>query len=210
VKHQKRPVLAYHLILSAYGFWLPNDPRGSWSEVVRSPDLHEFGEATKVETHRSVAGRPHDRSKRLAAKKALKYPPVQFTGLQARAVGRGFANYIAKSGVTVWACAVMPDHAHLVIARHDYPIEQVGNLIKGEATRQLRAEKLHPFEAHAKPDGTVPPCFARKWWAVFLFTEERVLATIDYVNRNPIPAGFKSQTAMWKFVLPYPQRHRPV
>lgn len=68
---ERRPVLAYHLILSAYGFWLPNDPRGSWSEVVRSPDLMEYGEATKVDTHRSVAGRPHDRAKRLAAKKAM-------------------------------------------------------------------------------------------------------------------------------------------
>lgn len=24
----------YHLIISGYGFWLPNDPRGSWSEFV--------------------------------------------------------------------------------------------------------------------------------------------------------------------------------
>lgn len=24
----------YHLIMTAYGFWLPNDPRGSWSEFV--------------------------------------------------------------------------------------------------------------------------------------------------------------------------------
>jgi hypothetical protein len=93
--------LAYHLILSAYGFWLPNDPRGSWSFIVRSPDLREFGEATKVDTHRSVARRPHDRAKRLAAKKALTYPPVRFSGLQARAVGKGFANYITRSGVTV-------------------------------------------------------------------------------------------------------------
>jgi REP element-mobilizing transposase RayT len=104
----------------------------------------------------------------------------------------------------------MPDHAHLVIARHSYPIEQIGNLIKGDATRQLRAEKLHPFETHVKPDGTVPPCFARKWWAVFQFTEERILESIDYVNNNPIEAGLRSQTKMWPFLVPYPQRHRPV
>ena len=28
-------VHGYHLILPMYGFWLPNDPRGSWSEYVR-------------------------------------------------------------------------------------------------------------------------------------------------------------------------------
>jgi hypothetical protein len=36
-------VLAYHLIFSMYGFWLPNDPRGSWSEFVASWELFRFG-----------------------------------------------------------------------------------------------------------------------------------------------------------------------
>ena len=53
----ERRVLAYHVIFSTYGFWLPNDPRGSWSTDVRNPDLLTFGEATKVETPRSVAHR---------------------------------------------------------------------------------------------------------------------------------------------------------
>jgi len=29
-------VIAYHAIFSTYGFWLPNDPRGSWSEFKES------------------------------------------------------------------------------------------------------------------------------------------------------------------------------
>lgn len=204
---ENRPILAYHLILSAYGFWLPNDPRGSWSDIVRNPNLREFGEATKVDTHESVAKEPHDRKKRIAAKRALKYPPVIFTGLQARAVARGFGKYVEKSGLTVWACAVMPDHAHLVIARHRYDIETIGNLLKGEATKQLREENRHPFEAHVKKDGTVPPCFARKWWAVFEFSEDRILSAIGYAEQNPPKAGLKSQVGMWPFVMLYPQRY---
>src|SRR5581483_803649 len=121
-------VLGYHLIISAYGFWLPTDPRGSWSWIVRDPKLRVFGEATKVDTHRSVARRPHDRARRLAAKKALDRPAVVFNGVQARAVANGFGNYVEKSGVTVWACAVMPDHAHVVVARHRYDVEVIGNL----------------------------------------------------------------------------------
>jgi len=54
-------VLGYHLILSAYGFWLPNEPRGSWSDFVRSWELALYGQATKVDTRRSVANRPYDR-----------------------------------------------------------------------------------------------------------------------------------------------------
>ena len=36
-------VLAYHAIFTAYGFWLPNDPRGSWSSYVRSWELFLAG-----------------------------------------------------------------------------------------------------------------------------------------------------------------------
>jgi len=84
-------VLAYHLILSCYGFWMPNDPRGSWSDEVRRYELLRFGPATKVNTRRSVAGIEHDFALRAAAKAALKHPPVVLTGKQARAIARGFA-----------------------------------------------------------------------------------------------------------------------
>ena len=73
-------VLGYHIILSAYGFWLPNDPRGSWSDFVASWELFKFGPATKVTGKRSYAHDPHDAATRRAAKAALKYPPVRFNG----------------------------------------------------------------------------------------------------------------------------------
>jgi len=73
-------VLGYHAIFGAYGFWLPNDPRGSWSKFVGCWELARFGKATKMDTRRSVAGAPHDRRLRQEAKRALKYSPVQFTG----------------------------------------------------------------------------------------------------------------------------------
>ena len=46
-------VLAAHVIFTAYGFWLPNDPRGSWSDFVASWELLKFGRATKVTTRAS-------------------------------------------------------------------------------------------------------------------------------------------------------------
>ena len=111
-------ILAYHVIFGAYGFWLPNDPRGSWSEFVGSWELFRYGPATTTSETRSVASRDHDRAQRLQAKEALDRPPVQFTGIQARAIGRGFARYAERSGLDVWACAILPDHVHLVLGRH--------------------------------------------------------------------------------------------
>ena len=40
-------VYASHVIFCAYGFWLPNDPRGSWSDFVGSWELLRFGRATQ-------------------------------------------------------------------------------------------------------------------------------------------------------------------
>src|SRR5437899_6098149 len=52
-------VLASHVIFTTYGFWLPNDPRGSWSDFVAAWELFRAGgPATKTTTRRSVAGAP--------------------------------------------------------------------------------------------------------------------------------------------------------
>jgi hypothetical protein len=126
-------VLGYHVIFGAYGFWLPNDPRGSWSDFVGAWELFRYGPATKTVETFSLAHRTHDQALRLAAKKALKYTPVQFSGIQARAVGRGFTDYVQRSGLIVWACAILPDHAHLVFGRHRLAAEQL--VIQLRATR---------------------------------------------------------------------------
>ncbi len=111
-------ILASHVSVSMYGFWLPNDPRGSLSDFVGAWELFRFGPATKVETRDSVARRPHNYAVRQAAKEALQYPAVHLTGLQARAVARGFAKSATKGKVDLLACAILPEHVHLVIARH--------------------------------------------------------------------------------------------
>ena len=37
-------VIAYHLIWTAYGWWLPNDPRGSTSNRIRQNIITTLGE----------------------------------------------------------------------------------------------------------------------------------------------------------------------
>jgi hypothetical protein len=137
-------VRAYHLILSAYGFWLPNDQRGSWSQFVRSYELAAFGPATRVDTRRSVAGRPFDPAIARQMKQTLAHAPVVFTGEQARAVSAGFADYSRRSGLAIHACAIMPTHTHLVVARHHLPIERTAERLKAAATTQLTPAGRHP------------------------------------------------------------------
>lgn len=73
-------ILAFHSIFSMYGFWLPNDPRGSGSDYIAAWELLRYGPATKTNAKRSVAYVPHDHALRLKAKEALNHPAVQITG----------------------------------------------------------------------------------------------------------------------------------
>ena len=90
-------VYAVHLCWGAYGFWLPNDPRGAGSTEVWEPELQPFGPATFVEDRTKSRGHvPHDRRPRLEAKKHLQHPAVLFDGIQARAIARGFAELLKE------------------------------------------------------------------------------------------------------------------
>ena len=195
-------VLGYHVIFGAYGFWLPNDPRGSWSEFVGAWELFRTGgKATKTTETRSLARDPHDRQKRLAVKRELSRPAVKFTGVQARAVGHGFARYVARSGLPVWACSILPEHVHLVVGLGRSSIEQVVIQLKGAATSALIREQLHPF-AHLAARGKRPPkCWSRGEWSVFLDDPTDILRCIGYVEDNPVKEGKPRQA--WSFVTPY-------
>ncbi len=195
-------VLGYHVIFSAYSFWLPNDPRGSWSDFVGAWDLFRAGgKATTTTARRALHRDPHDRAKRLAAKQALAHPAVRFTGVQARAAARGFGEYVAKAQLPVWACAIMPHHVHMVTGRFRLDVEQVVIQLKAAATRRLIAEDLHPF-AHLAEDGERPPkCWGRGEWSVFLDTPEDISRSIGYVENNPLKGGMPRQS--WSFVTPF-------
>ncbi|MGD1276571.1 MAG: hypothetical protein ABR964_05030 [Tepidisphaeraceae bacterium] len=193
-------ILATHLIFSAYGFWLPNDPRGSWSKFVASWDLLKYGKATTVSADRSLAYKPHDVSLRRRAKSALKYSPVQFTGIQARAIARRFAHAIRERSYVLHACCILPDHVHLVIARHARPANEIVGHLKFAATQRLLKEDLHPFSGTESGE-ELPSPWARGTWQVFLDSPADVRRAIRYMEDNPLKEGKRRQR--WPFVTAY-------
>jgi REP element-mobilizing transposase RayT len=185
--------IAYHVIFGFYGFWLPNDPRGSWSDYVGSLDLLRYGRATKTNLRRSLAADPHDVRRRLAAKRALHHPPVVLTGRQARAVGRGFAEACREGGYVLHACSIVPDHVHLVAGAHARPVGRVVGHMKGRAHQRVLAEDLWP------PDD--PPLWGGAGWRVFLDSAGDVARAVRYVEGNPAKEGLPAQR--WPFVTPF-------
>lgn len=147
-------ILGYHFIFSAYGFWLPNDPRGSWSEVVCQFELLRYGPATKVSTTKSVATAKHDRGLREKAKEALKYPPVCFTGKQAVLIARGFGVAKVQHDYEINALAIVPDHVHLVMRTHDsiQPC-QIAAHLKAKATSELGSHDQHSLAPFSSASG---------------------------------------------------------
>ncbi|HUO10116.1 MAG TPA: hypothetical protein VM008_17550 [Phycisphaerae bacterium] len=195
-------VLAYHLIFTVYGFWLPNDPRGSWSDFVRSWDLYiAAGPATKTSTHKSVAHAPHDYSARIAAKSALRYPPVTFSDDQIQTVAAGFQSAVDRSRFLIHACSFLPTHVHAVIARHKYDIETVMNQLKGQASTALTRAGLHPFQNTFLPSGTRHSPWSEEGWDVYLNTPHEIQHAIRYVQNNPLKERRPPQH--WPFIAPY-------
>ncbi len=194
-------VIASHGIWSTYGFWFPNEERGSWSTRVWATHLRRFGPATKVDTRRSVARKPFDRQRRRDMQAALKYPPVVLTGLQARATANGIAAVVAQLRLVVVACAIMPDHVHVVVLRHSLEIEDILQRMMSAATRQMTREGIHPLEKHRDKNGRAPSPWAEGAWPVYLNTPNDVCGRIAYVNGNPEKAGLRPQ--QWHFVKPY-------
>jgi hypothetical protein len=172
----------YHLIMTAYGFWLPNDPRGSWSEFVASWELYKFGAATKTSEKRSLAHAPHDKAQRLAAKTALKYPPVRFDQRQRALIAEGFAKAVREGGYAIHA------HSHAIVARHERTIERIGQHLKSKATMALTQAGAHPLARFGTPSG-IPTPWSEGVWSVFINDKAQLQAAIAYVQRHPLKEG---------------------
>jgi REP element-mobilizing transposase RayT len=197
------PIVAWHFIFCTYGFWLPNDPRGSWSRFVRSAHIMAVGGLATGggNIRRSVAGVPHDRARRNAAREALHYPPVKFSGIQARAVARGFARAVGENQYHLYACSIMPDHVHILMAVQPCGASRVVGHLRARATQQINVEGINPMSVYSTPTGKTPPIWAAGHWCVYIHPSE-MDGVRRYIELNPVKAGLRRQS--WSFVAPNP------
>ena len=72
----------YHVILPMYGVWLPNDPRGSWCDVIWKWELLRYGQPHPTPERRALAELTEvELKQREAAARELHYRPVTLNGL---------------------------------------------------------------------------------------------------------------------------------
>src|SRR4051794_39870774 len=117
-------VIAHHLIWTLYGWWLPNDPRGSCSHVLRNDLLRDLGELHYGRKRLQPASRDirafYDQVRPL-----LKHPLLDLSGNAIHSVARGFAEAIRAYGYTCYAGAILFDHVHLIIRKHKHQAEEM-------------------------------------------------------------------------------------
>ena len=195
-------VIGLHVIGCTYGFWLPNDQRGSGSDFVRAEHLTKFGPANPVDHRRSVARKPFDFELRKLARGSLRYPYVEFTDAQIAAIGRGVTREIEQyNAAPMHAFVQLRNHFHFVCGSCRYDIRRFEGRIKGAATRQLLEEGIHPLQEFADARGNVPSPWSVKPWVVYLFEDEDVERSIEYARQNLRRARLPEQR--YSFVVPY-------
>jgi REP element-mobilizing transposase RayT len=188
----RRPVvLAYHLIWTNYGTWLPNDPRGSGSQVVGFDELADLGPVhygrKKIQPPSREIREFYEKAERL-----LRFPVIRFDNMQRDLVAQGLAETIRERQYTCYACAIMPDHVHILIRKHrDKAEEMIDRLQTASRLRLGKGEAI---------DST-HPIWTLGGWKRFLDSQHAIRAVIKYIENNPVKIGLPRQH--WSFVSVY-------
>lgn len=184
-------VAGYHLIWTLYGWWLPNDPRGSNSRDIRVALIQPLGDIhpgrKKVQPRSSEIRAFYEKAEDL-----LKHPLLAFSQEDLPILAEAFRKVILDRQYVCYACALMPDHVHMLIRRHRDYAEQMIELFQS-GSRQAVIE--------AKIRSVTHPVWGGPGWKVFLNSREDFTRTIEYIRQNPIKIGWPEQK--WDFVQEY-------
>ena len=138
-------VIAHHLILTGYGHWLANDPRGSYSHETFPPELRKlaathFGRRTDQPTRQEL------RAFYRKARRYLAHDTVWFEDAQRTALVRAFGELLRMEGQTCYACAVLSNHVHILLRKHRLKGERMLSVLKEARCAALHASDLAPAD----------------------------------------------------------------
>ncbi len=184
-------VIAYHLIWTIYGWWLPNDPRGSGSHLIRNDTLADLGALHQGRKRVQPAG-VVIREFYADAAERLSCPLLTLNPAAIDLVAATFAQVIAAERYTCYACAIMPDHVHILIRKHKHQAEDMIANLRLATRIRLHNEGMIPMEH---------PVWGGPGWKVFLDHPDEIRRTIGYVDDNPKKSHLPAQ--LWPFVIPY-------
>lgn len=155
--------LGYHVVLSAYGQWLPGDGRGSWSAAYDK----QLGYVEPHQLH------PGDPVRERMARERMAQPAVRFSASIRNAVADAIARCAVESDWQTGAFTLEPTHAHLLLTYTGRPIEKTVKWLKQSCTKAVHTQTAH--------DGKV---WCEGSWRVFVFEPAQWNTTTRYIQQH--------------------------
>jgi hypothetical protein len=197
MRTHKRIIIAHHLVHTFYGHWLSNDLRGSGSEEIRKEELKEIGPI--------LPGRQYPQPPKWMIKEfyrhanpLLAHEPFWIDSAKRQAIADAFGQVVRRCGYTCWSCAILWNHAHLLVRRHRDDAVTMWDEFAHASKEALRAfSDVGPYH----------PVWVERPYKVFCYDPPGVWGRIEYIEKNPEKEGLEQQT--YEFVKLYdgwPQR----
>jgi REP element-mobilizing transposase RayT len=186
-------IIGYHLVWMVYGYWLPNDLRGGMSRSIRNDIIADLGELHYGRKKIQPASKDI-RSFYERAKEVLRFPILDIGSDERTVIAEAFQRVIETCKYTCYACAIMPDHIHILILirKHKDLAEGMIRNLQRESHLLLRERGLRDF-AH--------PVWGGPGWKVFLDHPNDISRTVGYIAENPLKIHAPART--FDFVTPY-------
>ena len=184
-------VIAHHLIWTAYGWWLPNDPRGSTSHCIRQDIIASLGEIHHGRRPVQPAGW-EIRAFYNKAPSVLKHALLTISPDEREIIAASFAETIASRKYTCYSCAIMGDHVHMLIRKHRDPAELMIANLQTSSRDALRRHGSRPSDH---------PVWGGPGWKVFQDHPDDIRRTIPYIEDNPVKMQMPRQ--QWAFIKDY-------
>jgi REP element-mobilizing transposase RayT len=193
--HRSRRVISVHLVLTLYGHWAVNDPRGSGSSDFIDLKFQPLGQI-----HQGRRPGPLQPTRRelkdfhIQHEELLNFPVFWIDSAKREAMAQAIGEVIRAQGYTCYACAICGNHVHLIIRTHKHDSLTIWNHF-AEAVRNRLRLRFAPEIAPSHPVISARP------YKVFLYETDQVWDRIDYVEQNPRKENLPAQR--WEFVVEY-------
>ncbi len=174
-----------HLAWTAYGTWLPGDPRGHWSALF---DL--YGRLARAGHQLNLP----DPTTLAHARQEMSEEPKLLDPVEQMLVGAMIGGFITGEGpaapwaqagyptpLEAWALAVERTHVHMLIAPPPRKVGGVVGRVKGTSSSALR--KLPGNRARRR-------IWTTGYWKAFLYDDAAVRAVQDYIEQHNVRRGF--------------------
>ncbi len=184
-------VIGYHIILTGYGHWLANDPRGSYSRALFSPELAPLAEM-HFGRRRIQPSREQLRAFYVEAQKRLRHPVLWWAAAEQQALAGAFGEVITAEGLTCYACAVLSNHVHFLMRKHRLKAEEMSEPLKEAALSAVRDMKSFS-PGH--------PVFSGRSCHIYKSDTRAMWACVDYIESNF--AKHRLPRERYGFVTPY-------